>query len=61
MDPLARARVLYDNRCCPQCRRARVIPLDLCDGDDRNAAMPVPGSSTLVGFFCDACGAEWPV
>jgi hypothetical protein len=38
-----------------------VIPLDLCDGDDRNAAMPVPGSSTLVGFFCDACGAEWPV
>ena len=61
MDPLTRARVLHDNRCCPRCRRGGVIPLDLGDGDDRNPAMPVPGSSTLVGFFCDACGAEWPV
>jgi hypothetical protein len=61
MDPLTRARVLHDNRCCPWCRRGGVIPLDLGDGDDRNRAMPVPGSSTLVGFFCDSCGAEWPV
>jgi hypothetical protein len=61
MDPLTRARVLHDNRCCPSCRRGGVIPLDLGDGDDRNRAMPVPGSSTLVGFCCDACGAEWPV
>jgi hypothetical protein len=36
-----------------------VIPLDLGDGDDRFAAMPVPGTSTLIGFACDACGAEW--
>jgi hypothetical protein len=61
MDPLTRARVLHDNRCCPNCRRGGVIPLDLGDGDDRNRAMPVPGSSTLVGFCCEACGAEWPV
>jgi hypothetical protein len=61
MDPLTRARVLHDNRRCPHCRRGGVIPLDLGDGDDRHRAMPVPGTSTLVGFYCDACGTEWPV
>jgi hypothetical protein len=61
MDPLTRARVLHDNRCCPSCRRGGVMPLDLGDGDDRHRAMPVPGSSTLVGFCCNSCGAEWPV
>ena len=61
MDVLTRARALHENRCCPRCRRAGAVPLDLGDGDDRNAAMPVPGSATLVGFYCDACGAEWPV
>jgi hypothetical protein len=61
MDVLTRARALHENRCCPSCRRAGAIPLDLGDGDDRNAAMPIPGSATLVGFYCDACGAEWPV
>jgi hypothetical protein len=58
---LARARALHRNRCCPHCHRGGVIPVDLGDGDDRFAAMPVPGTSTLVGFYCDACGAEWPV
>jgi hypothetical protein len=61
MDVLTRARALHENRCCPRCRRAGAVPLDLGDGDDRNAAMPVPGSATLVGFYCDGCGAEWPV
>ena|SRR5580658_8270518 len=61
MDVLTRARALHENRCCPRCRRAGAIPLDLGDGDQRNPAMPVPGSATLVGFYCDACGAEWPV
>jgi hypothetical protein len=61
MDPLMRARVLHENRCCPRCRRGGVIPLDLGDGDKRNPAMPVPGSATLIGFCCDSCGAEWGV
>ena len=61
MDVLTRARALHANRCCPRCRRAGAIPLDLGDGDDRNPAMPVPGTATLVGFYCDGCGAEWPV
>lgn len=61
MDPLMRARVLHENRCCPRCRRGGVIPVDLGDGDDRHPAMPVPGSATLVGFYCTACGAEWGV
>ena len=57
---LRRARALHRNRCCPNCRRGGVIPVDLGDGDDRYSAMPVPGTSTLVGFYCDSCGAEWP-
>jgi hypothetical protein len=61
MDVLTRARALHENRCCPRCRRAGAIPVDLGDGDNRNAAMPVPGTATLVGFYCGSCGAEWPV
>jgi hypothetical protein len=57
---LNRARALHRNRCCPNCHRGGVMPLDLGDGDVRHGAMPVPGSSTLVGFCCNACGAEWP-
>ncbi len=57
---LARARALHRNRCCPHCGRGGAIPVDLGDGDDRHWAMPVPGTATLVGFYCDACGAEWP-
>jgi len=61
MDLLTRARVLHSNRCCPHCGRASVIPIDLGDGDLRNHAMPIPGTSTLVGFSCDSCGAEWQI
>jgi hypothetical protein len=61
MDSLMRARVLHENRCCPRCRRGGVLPIDLGDGDNRHPSMPVPGSATLVGFFCTACGAEWGV
>lgn len=60
-DPLWRARILHQNRCCPNCRRGGVIPLDLGDGNDDHRVMPVPGTSTLVGFYCSACGAEWAV
>ena len=56
---LARARALHRNRCCPHCHRGGVIPVDLGDGDERHWAMPVPGTATLVGFYCGACGAEW--
>ena len=57
---LNRARTLHRNRCCPNCRRGGTIPLDLGDGDRSHSPMPVPGTSTLVGFYCDACGTEWP-
>jgi hypothetical protein len=58
---LKRARALHHNRCCPNCHRGGTIPLDLGDGDVSHSAMPVPGTSTLVGFYCDSCGAEWPL
>jgi hypothetical protein len=58
---LKRARALHRNRCCPNCQRGGAIPLDLGDGDVSHSSMPVPGTSTLVGFYCQSCGAEWPV
>lgn len=60
-DPLTRARILHENVRCPECRRVGVIPLDMGDGDRRHAAMPVPGTATLVGFYCQSCGAEWAI
>ena len=57
---LSRARALHRNRCCTNCHRGGVVPVDLGDGDDRYSAMPIPGTSTLVGFYCNSCGAEWP-
>ena len=58
-DLLARARAIYDNRTCPICGRAAVVPVD----DERSVMyanhMPVPGSGTLAGFACDCCGHTW--
>jgi hypothetical protein len=60
-NPLERARLLHVNRRCPHCLRASVLPIDLGDGDCRSTSMPVPGTSTLVGFLCQCCGAEWSI
>jgi hypothetical protein len=55
-----RARIEFHNRCCPLCRRATVESIELRDGlVGRNGAM-IPGTGTLVGFSCNACGHEWP-
>ncbi|MSR60088.1 MAG: hypothetical protein EXS05_21020 [Planctomycetaceae bacterium] len=58
-DLLSRARLIFDNRCCPECSRAAVVPVDsepmlMCGNH-----MPVPGSGRLAGFECDACGHSW--
>ncbi len=60
-DVVRRARTLYNNRCCRRCGRAVVEPLDLDDALRNRNNLPVPGTSTLVGFFCHACDAEWAV
>lgn len=59
--PPQRARAELRNRCCPICNRATVEPVELRNGRlGRNGRM-VPGTGTLVGFSCQACGHEWPV
>ncbi|SFI97061.1 hypothetical protein [Planctomicrobium piriforme] len=55
-----RARVEFRNRCCPICNRVTVESIELNNGNlGRNGRM-VPGTGTLVGFSCNACGHEWP-
>jgi hypothetical protein len=55
-----RARLQHRNRACPICNRVTVESIELKDGQlGRNGRM-IPGTGTLVGFGCNACGHEWP-
>jgi hypothetical protein len=55
-----RARRQLHNRSCPICNRITVEPIELNNGIlGRNGRM-IPGTGTLVGFSCNACGHEWP-
>lgn len=57
--PLARARLEHQNRCCPNCRRVTVHPVELDDGLLNRWGMTIPASATVVGFWCRSCGHEW--
>lgn len=60
--PAERARVIHENRCCPECDMTDVEPLELEDGlVSRGNHRPIPGTATIVGFHCNHCGTEWPV
>ena len=56
---LTRARIIHENRCCPICNRAAVVPVDSERSLLTRDHMPIPGSGTLLGFECDACGHSW--
>ena len=60
--PADRARMIRENRVCPECQLSDVEPLELEDGliSQRNH-QPVPGTATIVGFHCNDCSSEWPV
>ena len=58
-DLLTRARIIHENRCCEECGRAAVVPVDAEPALAYRDSMPVPGSGTLIGFACDCCGHEW--
>jgi len=60
-DLLTRARIIHENRCCEECGRAAVVPVDAEPALAFRDAMPVPGSGTLIGFACECCGHEWRV
>ena len=56
---LTRARLIHENRCCPECDRASVVPVDSEQALVFRDRMPVPGSGMLVGFECESCGHTW--
>ncbi|MCA9066782.1 MAG: hypothetical protein KDA96_27130 [Planctomycetaceae bacterium] len=59
---LDRARILHNNRQCPECGACDVEPLELADSlINPHNRLPVPGTATLVGFHCNQCQLEWPV
>ena len=59
LDLLNRARIIHENRCCDECGRAAVVPVDAEPALAYRDSMPVPGSGTLIGFACECCGHEW--
>jgi hypothetical protein len=61
MNAIARAQSLFANRTCPYCHYPVVEPLELDDAAISKAGLPIPGTSTLVGFHCHGCDAEWGV
>lgn len=61
MNAISRAQALFANRVCPFCSYAVVEPLELHDAAINSAGLPIPGTSTLVGFHCHGCDAEWGV
>ncbi|MBI1346412.1 hypothetical protein GC163_08985 [bacterium] len=58
-DVIERARLLYDNRCCPSCHYPVVEPIELADGVRNRKGQVIPGTATLVGFRCRGCRSEW--
>jgi hypothetical protein len=58
-EPVRRARMLFQNRCCPVCQYPVVHPLELTDAARNRRGRIIPGTATLVGFHCNGCGHEW--
>ncbi len=61
MNLLDRAKVMYENRQCPECNHPEVEPLELADAVYNGSGQPIPGTATLVGFHCLNCHTEWPL
>ncbi len=61
MDIITRARLLFENRTCRECRYPVVTPIELNDAQLNRNQLAIPGTATLVGFRCCGCRAEWSV
>ena len=60
--PVDRARVIHENSSCPECSKTDVSPVELQDATiSPKSRLPIPGTATIVGFHCNACGTEWPI
>lgn len=58
---VGRARLEHRNQRCRQCGRVTVETVELDDALLDRRGMPIPGTATVVGFFCNACRHDWPV
>jgi hypothetical protein len=56
-----RARLERHNQRCRHCGRVTVETVELDDALLDRRGMPIPGTATVVGFFCNACRHDWPV
>lgn len=61
MELIARCRLLRSHRCCRECGRPTVQPVEHDDALLGKNRLPIPGTSTLLGFHCASCHAEWSV
>lgn len=59
--PVDRARIEYRNQRCRKCGRVTVETVELDDALLDRRGIPIPGTATIVGFFCNACRHDWPV
>ncbi len=56
-----RARLKHRNQSCPKCHRVTVEAVEADDALLDRRCEAIPGTATVVGFFCNACRHEWPV
>lgn len=59
LEIINRSRLLHMHRRCHRCGRPTVQPLERDDATLGKNRLPVPGTSTVVGFHCVYCQSEW--
>jgi hypothetical protein len=59
MEVVQRSRLLHMHRRCKDCGRPTVQPVERNDSVLGKNRLPVPGTSTVLGFHCDYCQSEW--
>ena len=59
LEIIQRSRLLHIHRRCHECGRPTVHPLERDDAVLGKNRLPVPGTSTVVGFHCVYCQSEW--
>lgn len=58
-ETLRLAREVRAQRDCPDCGRARVLPLVEGASRSEQGWMPIPFSGKIVGYQCGGCGHSW--
>ena len=59
IEAVHRSRLLHQHRRCHECGRPTVHPVERNDAVLGKNRLPIPGTSTVVGFQCDYCQSEW--